>query len=95
MRNIKQKRFFVTILLLPFVLAGCLFPEEFESEVEVNKDGTFSFSYDGILVFVPGVLEEYRRGKLSPPTFVKIVVAIITLREPLFCSQAAIRVCRG
>ena len=56
----------MTILLLPFVLAGCLFPEEFESEVEVNKDGTFSFSYDGILVFVPGVLEEYRRGKLSP-----------------------------
>ena len=66
MHNIKPKIYYGVIFLLPFILTACLFPEEFESDVEINRDGTFYFTYEGTLAFVPGVMEEYRRGKLSP-----------------------------
>jgi len=37
-----------TILVLPLLLAACLFtPGKFESELMLNKDGQFTFTYDG------------------------------------------------
>lgn len=41
------------ITLASAMLAGCLFPEKFTAKVDVKKDGSFSYSYDGILTFLP------------------------------------------
>ena len=54
MINLKRISALTAIFLIPFVLSSCFFPEEFESEVEIRKNGTFRFSYDGTLIFVPG-----------------------------------------
>lgn len=56
----------LVVLLLPLMLSSCLFPEEFQSKVEINKNGTFTFEYDGVLTFVLGKAEEVKKGKLSP-----------------------------
>jgi len=58
-----------------------LFPEEFESEVEIRKNGTFSFSYDGILTFVLGKAEEVKKGTLSPKANKEIEKLEKKLRE--------------
>jgi hypothetical protein len=39
----------VSILLM--VLAGCWIPENFDTKITINKDGSYTFSYDGTLTF--------------------------------------------
>jgi hypothetical protein len=64
-----RKNYFLMVLLvllMPLILASCLFPEEFKASVDINKNGSFSFTYDGILTFVVGRAAEVQGGKLSP-----------------------------
>ncbi len=60
------------LLLLSLTLSSCMFPEEFESEVTINQDGTFVFAYDGVLTFVIARAEEVKKGGLSPQAEKKI-----------------------
>lgn len=53
----------VAIILMPLILSACFFPEKFESTVEVREDGTFNFSYDGILTFIVWRAEKIYKGK--------------------------------
>ena len=36
-------------LLLALSLSGCLIPEQFQSKITIDKDGGFTFVYDGPL----------------------------------------------
>jgi len=81
MSHLKRTIALIAILLMPLVLSSCLFPEEFESEVEIRKNGTFSFSYDGILTFVLGKAEEVKKGTLSPKANKEIEKLEKKLRE--------------
>jgi hypothetical protein len=68
MRHARAFRWFGTFcipIILGFALSSCLFPEEFEVQIRINKDGTFTFTYEGILTFVLAKAEEVKKGKLS------------------------------
>lgn len=39
------------ILILCLTLFGCWIPENFEAKVAINKDGSYTFTYDGTLTF--------------------------------------------
>jgi hypothetical protein len=52
-------------LLLLISVAGCWIPEKFTARVVINKDGSYSFTYDGILTFALA-LAAAKEGKLSP-----------------------------
>ena len=45
---------FVTVLFL-VVLSGCWVPENFVANVQVDKDGGYTFVYDGTLAFWPAL----------------------------------------
>lgn len=53
------------MLAAMLVLSSCFFPEKFTAEIEIFKNGTYRFTYDGILTFVPGKAEETQSGSLS------------------------------
>ncbi len=65
-----KKNIFATglLLVMSLTLASCLFPEAFKASVTINKNGSFSFAYDGILTFVISRAEKVQQGKLSPRT---------------------------
>ncbi len=46
-------------------LSACFFPEKFDSDIKIGKDGSYSFQYDGVLTFVMARAEEVNTGKLS------------------------------
>lgn len=50
---------------MAIILSSCLFPEKFEARINVNKDGTYSLTYDGILTWVLAKAAEVQQGKLS------------------------------
>jgi len=56
---------FTTVFVMSMFISSCMFPEEFKSEVNINKDGTFTFEYKGTLTFVMGRAEEVESGKLT------------------------------
>ena len=56
----------IAVVLMPFTLSACFFPEEFICEVEISRNGTFTFSYDGVLTSVLGRADELKNGGLSP-----------------------------
>lgn len=56
---------FILALALSTIISGCFFPEEFNSKIAINKDGSFDFIFDGILTFVPAKAEEVKSGRLS------------------------------
>ena len=66
-----RSRFYITrklrvrsLLLMAFAsitLSGCLVPEKFESKVDFEKDGGYTFTFDGVMAFAPALMA----GKLS------------------------------
>ena len=54
-----------TLLFLLNFIPSCILPEKFEAKININKNGTFSFVYDGILTFVLARAAEVQQGKLS------------------------------
>lgn len=54
----------VLLLFLALSVAGCWIPEKFTARVVINKNGSYSFSYDGILTFGLA-LAAAKDGKLS------------------------------
>jgi len=58
----KKRSLFILIAISLIVLSSCWFPEKFDSEITINKDGTYSFVYEGILTFAPA-RENIAKGK--------------------------------
>jgi len=54
----------IVMLGMAFLLTGCFVPENFKANVAVNNDGSYTFTYDGILAFAPA-LEAAKKGSLS------------------------------
>ena len=52
-------------LFLVVIVAGCWIPEKFTARIIVNKDGSYTYTYDGILTFALA-LAAAKEGKLSP-----------------------------
>jgi len=46
------------------LLSGCWIPEDFDANVKVNKDGSYTFTYDGTLTFALA-LAAAKEGSLS------------------------------
>jgi len=74
----------IPLLMLLVALVGCFIPEQFDAKVVVNKDGSYTFSYDGTLTFAPA-LAAAKKGELKTKDeeFFKQEVAKIA-REPGF-----------
>lgn len=58
----KARTFFVVLIVA--VLSGCWIPEQFDAKVVINKDGSYTFSYDGTLT-VALALAAAQTGELS------------------------------
>lgn len=58
----------VLCVSLTFLLSACFFPEKFDSDIQIGKDGSYTFRYDGILTFVMARAEQVKAGKLSAKT---------------------------
>lgn len=54
-----------TLLLIATLLTSCWLPEKFNAEIDINKDGSYTLIYDGILTFVMAKAAEIEQGKLS------------------------------
>ncbi len=52
------------VLLLSATQVSCWIPENFDAKVTINKDGSYTFSYDGTLTYGL-VLAAAKEGKLS------------------------------
>jgi len=44
-----------------------LAPEKFDAKIEIHADGSYSYSFDGVLVFVPALIQA-SRGELDART---------------------------
>ena len=55
----------ILALFCALTLSACFFPEKFDSDIQVGKDGSYTFKYDGILTFVLARAEQIKTGKLS------------------------------
>ncbi len=42
-----------------------LAPEQFDAQVTVHADGSYAYSYDGVLIFVPALIQVCRAGFLD------------------------------
>jgi len=51
---IKNKRILFPLIIISilFLLQGCWIPEDFETTIKVNKDGSYVFTYDGTLTHI-------------------------------------------
>lgn len=47
-----KKLLLIISVILLFVLSGCYLPEKFTGRVDVNKDGSYTMTYDGTMVNV-------------------------------------------
>ena len=65
--RLKMYRLIPKILALFCVLtlSACFFPEKFDSDIQISKDGNYTFKYDGILTFVMARAEQVQTSKLS------------------------------
>jgi hypothetical protein len=43
------------VVILAGALCGCWIPENFDTRVSMNKDGSYVFDYDGLLGYVPAI----------------------------------------
>ena len=65
------KRFLysLTLFLMVGLLPSCFFvPEQFEAEVRINKDGTYSLTYEGLLTHIFARAAEVEQGEISAKT---------------------------
>ncbi len=44
-----------------------LAPEQFDAQVTVHADGSYAYTYDGVLIFVPALIQACRAGFLEEP----------------------------
>lgn len=63
-----------------------LAPERFDASVAIHADGSYDFSYDGVLIFVPALIKAYRVGRLGPRIDARLKGATKQLREEGFRS---------
>lgn len=62
------------------VLTACLIPETFTAKIDLEKNGEFTFSYEGTLIFVPFKMgrpnqkdiDSFKRDMLRDPKFKKV-----------------------
>ncbi len=52
-------------LLLVVIVEGCWIPEKFMARIVVHEDGSYTYTYDGILTFALA-LAAAKEGKLTP-----------------------------
>jgi len=53
------------LLLVLFGLGGCYLPNQFDAEIRILRDGTFTISFQGLLIYAPLVYEISSKN-LSP-----------------------------
>lgn len=70
---------FLVVLLLP-ILGGCWIPEQFDAKVTVAGDGSYSYSYDGVLTFALA-LADASRGRLDARAESEVGMLAPELRE--------------
>jgi len=52
-------------LILIVIVEGCWIPEKFTARIVVHEDGSYTYTYDGILPFALA-LDAAKEGKLTP-----------------------------
>lgn len=64
--TVKKLRIFLLVMAtsITLLLTGCWIPENFAVNVTVNKDGSYTFAYDGTLIYVPA-LAATKEGSLT------------------------------
>lgn len=60
----RQAGFLALVLILSVVTWSCWIPENFEAKIAINKDGSYTFTYDGTLTFALA-LAAAKEGGLS------------------------------
>lgn len=50
--TVKKAAWTVMLLIVLSFITSCLFPEKFDIKININKNGSYSFVYDGILTYV-------------------------------------------
>lgn len=63
-----------------------LAPEQFEANVAIRADGSYTYSYDGILIFAPALIQACRAGYLEPHIEARLKDAAVQLRDEGFRS---------
>ena len=63
-----------------------LAPERFDANVAIHANGSYDYSYDGILIFVPALIRAYRAGRLEPRIEERLQDAAAQLRQEGFRS---------
>ena len=61
-----------------------LAPEQFDANVSIRANGSYSYSYHGTLVFVPALIQASRAGFLDPHLDARLKDAAAQLREEGF-----------
>lgn len=61
-----------------------LAPEQFDANVVIHADGSYAYSYDGVLIFVPALIQACRAGYLDTHMEGRLKDAAAQLREEGF-----------
>jgi hypothetical protein len=61
-----------------------LAPEKFDANVVIHVDGSYAYSYDGVLIFVPALLQACRAGFLDAHMEARLKVAAGQLHQEGF-----------
>ena len=78
-----KAKLLIYILILA-LLSGCWIPEQFDAKVVFNKDGSYTFYYDGTLTFALA-LAAAQKGNLSAKDEASFKQEAVKLaREPGF-----------
>ena len=63
-----------------------LAPEQFDANVTIRADGSYTYSYDGVLIFVPALMQASRAGRLDAHMEAQLKEAASQLRQEGFQS---------
>jgi hypothetical protein len=61
-----------------------LAPEKFDANVVIHVDGSYAYSYDGVLIFVPALIQACRAGFLEPELETRLKNAAMQLLQEGF-----------